>query len=69
MVIQDIEDSILLQAFKGQKPSQIQAVIDNDHTERIQNQKKLLGKDGEKYEEEQKVENKKRKFMDTIRPP
>jgi hypothetical protein len=44
-------------------------VIDNDHQERILNQKKLLGKDGEKYEEEQKVENKKRKFMEGLRPP
>jgi hypothetical protein len=35
MVIQDIEDSILLEAFKGQKKSQIQATIDNDHQERI----------------------------------
>jgi len=33
------------------------------------NQKKLLGKDGEKYEEEQKLENKKRKFMEGLRPP
>ena len=44
-------------------------IIDNDHQERILNQKKLLGKDGEKYEEEQKVENKKRKFMESMRPP
>ena len=69
MVIQDIEDFLLLKAFKGQKPKQIQAIIDNDHNERIQNQKKLLGKDGERYEEEQKIENKKRKFMEGIRPP
>ena len=33
------------------------------------NKKKLLGKDGDKYEEEQKLETKKRKFMDTVRPP
>ena len=35
MVIQDIEDFLLLKAFKGQKPKQIQAIIDNDHNERI----------------------------------
>jgi hypothetical protein len=32
-------------------------------------QKKLLGKDGDKYEEEQKLESKKRKFMEGLRPP
>jgi hypothetical protein len=31
MVIQDIEDYILLKAFKGQKPKQIQTTIDHDH--------------------------------------
>ena len=69
MVLQDIEDYILLQGFKGTKPAQIQKLIENDHAERIMHQKKLLGKEGEEYEQAQKIESQKRKFMNGIRPP
>jgi hypothetical protein len=68
-VLQDIEDYILLQGFKGEKVTQIEKIIDNDHRERVQNQKKLMGKDGEEFENHSKIEDKKRKFMNSIRPP
>ena len=35
LVIQDIEDSILLEGFKGIKTSKITEMIENDHKERI----------------------------------
>lgn len=68
-VLQDLEDYILLQGFKGEKPAQIEKIIDNDHRERVQNKKKLLGKDGEDFERDAKVEDRKRRFMNGIRPP
>jgi len=68
-VIQDIEDFILLEAFKGQKANKIELAIDNDHKERIGNAKKLMPKDGEAYEERALNDMKKRRFMNEIRPP
>jgi regulator of RNase E activity RraB len=68
-VIQDIEDFILLEAFKGQKPNQIEKLIDADHKERIGNTKKLMPKDGEEYEANALNDMKKRRFMNEIRPP
>jgi len=36
-VLQDIEDYILLQGFKGEKPGQVEKIIEGDHRERVQN--------------------------------
>lgn len=37
--------------------------------ERLANTKALMGKNGEEWLEAQKIEDKKRKFMNSIRPP
>lgn len=50
-VLQDIEDFILLEAFKGMKPDKIRDFIENDHNLRINEQKKLLGKESEAFME------------------
>lgn len=63
-VLQDIEDSILLESFKGMKPDKIRDFIENDHNERILAQKKLFGKGSEEFMEKATSDNKKRKFMD-----
>jgi hypothetical protein len=68
-VLQDIEDWILLQGFKGEATAQIEKIIDNDHRERVQDTKRLMGKDGDDFEHQSKVEDKKRRFMNSIRPP
>ena len=52
MVLQDIEDGILLKAFKGIKTEKIRQIIDDDHMLRLQNTKKLMGKGGEEWYEE-----------------
>ena len=46
------------------KPDKIRDLIDNDHNERIQTEKKLLGKGSEDFLEKATADNKKRKFMD-----
>ena len=68
-VIQDMEDYIMLEAFKdpSQKPKtleQIQKIIDNDLAAR----KKRKGKSKEE-EEEEKAEDKRRRFLKMMRPP
>lgn len=68
-MIQDIEDFILLEAFKGQKPKQIEAFIENDHKERISNEKVMMSKDADQFEARAIQHIKKRKFMNEIRPP
>lgn len=68
-VLQDIEDFILLEAFKGMKPDKIRDFIENDHNLRLNEQKKLLGKDSEAFMEKAAADSKKRKFMYSIRPP
>lgn len=44
-------------------------MIEDDHNVRISNTKRLMVADGEQYEEKAKGDNKKRRFMNTIRPP
>jgi len=68
-VLQDIEDFILLEGFKGTKPEKIRQLIEDDHNLRIQQAKKLMPKDGDMFEDKEKIKNRKRKFMNTIRPP
>ncbi len=63
-VIQDIEDFIMLEAFKGKTLDQIRKIIDTD----LAGRKKKKGKSKEE-EEEEKNEEKKRKFLQTMRPP
>ena len=36
-VLQDLEDYILLQGFKGEPAAAVEKFIDNDHRERVQN--------------------------------
>jgi len=63
-VIQDIEDFIMLEAFKGKTQAQIRTIIETD----LANRKKKKGKSKEE-EEEEKLEDKKRKFLQQMRPP
>lgn len=68
-VLQDIEDFILLEAYKDKKPDQIRQIIENDHSMRIADQKKLLGKDSDEFWQKAQADIKKRKFMNDLRPP
>lgn len=63
-VIQDIEDFIMLEAFKGKSVDQIRKLIEAD----LNNRKKRKGKSKEE-EEEEKLEDKKRRFLMMMRPP
>ena len=51
------------------KPDKIRDFIENDHNLRLNEQKKLLGKDSEAFMEKAAADSKKRKFMYSIRPP
>jgi hypothetical protein len=64
-VIQDIEDYILLQGFKGKKLAEVKKIIEQDlHSRRVQR------KDWSKEkEEEEKVVDKKRAFVNYMKPP
>ena len=44
-------------------------MIEEDHKDRISNTKRLMVADGEVFEEKAKDDDKKRRFMNTIRPP
>ena len=69
-VLQDIEDFILLKTFAKEKPERIKDLIETDHNLRIQHNKKFHhDKDAEVYEAQQKEFNKRRRFMNTMRPP
>ena len=68
-VLQDIEDSILLEGFKKQKrPSDIRDLITVDHKQRVNEMKKNI-KDLETFEAKELQNEKKRKFLNEIRPP
>lgn len=66
-VLQDIEDAILLEGFKGQKG--ISQTINIDVNERMKNQTKLLKDEGQEYYENAVKLNDKRKKLDIMRPP
>jgi len=68
-VLQDIEDCILLEAFKGMKPDKVRDYIESDHSNRIGTQKKLLGKGSDAFMEKAMADIKKRKYMNSYRPP
>lgn len=51
------------------KQDKIRDFIENDHTSRLNEQKKLLGKESEAFMEKAMEHNKKRKFMVGFRPP
>ena len=72
-VLQDIEDAILLEGFKGlqskQPKKEISNVINVDVQQRIQNEKKLRNEDGQEFFEHEMKLNDKRKKLDTMRPP
>ncbi len=57
-VVQDIEDYIMLEAFKGKSAADVRRIIDND----LANRKKKKGKSKDE-EEEEKLEDKKRRFL------
>ncbi len=63
-VIQDIQDYIMLEAYKGKTISDIRKIIEADLAKR----KYKKGKSKEE-EEEEKHENKKRRFLEQMRPP
>lgn len=64
-VLQDIEDHILLKGFKGKKLAEVKKVIDADlHARRAQQKDRTKEK-----EEEEKVVDKKRAFLNYMKPP
>ena len=63
-VVQDLEDYIMLDAFKGKSRDQIRNLIETD----LANRKKKKGKSKEE-EEEEKLEDKRRRFLQQMRPP
>ncbi len=64
-VIQDIEDYILLDGFKNKKVKDLKNAIDSDlHSKRMQ--KKNRDKD---EEDKEKKQDKKRNFLNNMRPP
>ena len=63
-VVEDIEDYLMLETFKGKSLTQIKAIIEAD----LANRKKKKGKSKEE-EEEEKAEDKKRRFLELMRPP
>lgn len=63
-VVQDIEDYIMLEVFKGKSREQIRNLIETD----LSNRKKKKGKSKEE-EEEEKQEDKRRRFLQQMRPP
>jgi len=70
-ILQDIEDSILLEGFREIKQVKvIEGKIDFDESERIQNQQKLLEEDKRiEFKEDKTKEIKKRKDFYALRPP
>lgn len=50
-VLQDIEDFILLEGFKGKKPAEVKKMIESDHDLR-------MGKKKNKTKEEEELEKK-----------
>ena len=63
-MIQDIEDHILLHGFKGKKPLEIKRLIDIDQNTRRSNHAKTRDE-----EEEEKQLDKRRGFLNMMRPP
>jgi hypothetical protein len=57
----------LLEGFKGVK--QVNTVIEDDTSQRMNNEKKLMKDDGEEYFQNALKLNDKRKKLDTMRPP
>lgn len=69
-VIEDIEDAILLEAFKGvNDKNKLQKMIDDDQKERMTNEKKLTKKGADEWYAKALEDSKKRKQLDTMRPP
>jgi len=68
-VLQDIEDFILLKGFGKEKPDKIRQLIDDDHKERISKEKNKLETGQEEYEAKAMEHLKKRRFMNSVRPP
>ena len=64
-VLQDIEDYILLQAFKKKKINEVKRIIEQDlHQRRMQQKDRTKEK-----EEEEKILDKKRAFVNYMKPP
>ena len=67
-VLQDIEDHILLQGFKKEKPQKIKELIAGDHWERVLKVKSKMKVGGEEFQTEEEEKKKKRAFMNQFRP-
>ena len=67
-VLQDIEDFILLEGFKGIKSDKIRTEIEEDQRNRIAEERKLRGPDGEEYEEMANKQASKRRVLLPLRP-
>lgn len=64
-VLQDIEDYILLQGFKGKKLSEVKKIIEQDlHARRAKQPDR-----NKEVEEQEKVVDKKRAFLNYMKPP
>ena len=72
-VLQDIEDYILLEGFKGEKRAQIKQIINEDHAIRVKSTAMLMtekeGGEKAKYEKKQAEDNLKRQYLNDHRPP
>lgn len=64
-VLQDIEDHILLQGFKGKKLNEVKKIIDND----LQARRAKYKERTKEEEEKEKVSDKKRAFINYMKPP
>ena len=68
-VLQDIEDYILLEGFKGMKTDKIRQEIEDDQKARLADEKKLKAPDErDDFEEFKNKESSKRRFLLPLRP-
>jgi len=69
-VLQDIEDHILLKAFHNEKADKIKQHIDEDQARRIAMKKNQMAEEqATEYDKVSAEHTKKRRFMNSIRPP
>jgi len=65
-VLQDIEDFILMQGFKGHKPSEVEKTIQED----LQQRRRIQKDRTKEAEEQDKEQDRKRTFLNSyLRPP
>lgn len=68
-VIEDMQDAIMLEGFKGMRSEKIRVEIEEDIKRRITEEVKLQGDDGPEYLKWAEAREKRRKFLNEMRPP